>query len=1237
MNLAKHRTFYLASKIVLILLMILPIPKVALGGETLQISTDNSVNMSSNIESTSVYLFTYHPEEKELLKEHFEQNGNSSLKFFENLHIGKVSLSQNDLSILKNDFGQIFSRVQSSKLMTVLPSLEELTPKYIQDIQQDYELPSDIINASPLTISGYDGSGVKIAILDSGLDTSHSDFVNVGYQESFVTSDYGYSSEEDISDLHGHGTHVAGIAAGGGPFPGVATGSELVNLKVADMFGSASSSAVIAALDRAVELNVDIISISLGFGLTAPWESEDILALAVNSVVGHGITVVTAAGNEADGSIPFMTINTPASAKKALTVGATNGSQNVVSFSSQGPTYDFRPDPDIVAPGYQIIGPLASGGVIDLAYNALVDVYLSDYIVLSGTSMAAPVVSGAVALLLDQFPDASPYAIRAALQESASDLGGSESIYTQGSGLVNVGMAADMLKNSKLSSGYELISTVPEANGNEIEFFQPVSFPGDHVEITLPFVTGTGGTITWEVSNDLIPFIDFDLSPTIISSATYFEKVLAIDIPFNAPPDSYQGFIRYSFEDQTFELPIAFEVQLPDEKIYWDTYHTGKDDSYFYNYHYLNQLFQSSRYDIIDYNSPILSSNLTQNGILVLTDLEDPLTYREIDCIIDFHKNNGSILLVTSFLPYYTLDPYEKLISALNLPLNLSDRTELVEYIDDGQDRIPVPYFLSKDDLDISSDNPFFVGVENLPRLGGTAFYGNKTDQSLAHYAQVDTQLVLAGLEPEGKGKVLLLGSEEWIYSSYLRSTSGQIFLSNVLDWLSPNHTTFNVQVAPDSLAMEVAIYPSLEQNFSLTIELENGSQINDINVPYNGTLTFAYLDFSLAGVDGTHVRINLVGDVILGTLNVTSDVPLSTSQIPTVEEIEVHPITSLEIPTPSWWDNSDDLLLDRGLDVAVTHTSSSNISAILIISSQYEDSLDVIIPPLDSEIFSSSYMIEEKFYNYNSTLKLTSWLVPGGLHPGYYTYEIQVWWENEQKQPMLIKTDRDYFYVPDEEPVILGSQSFIGDRTVDDYLQILTFQDVPKWKPAEEIEISLSLYDENSVKFEVYYQLIHYYLFAADRIVFDSFTLNPSSLDSSVHTGIFTVPDLPIPLPDEEDLEVKIQGEYFLLLFYVRDAQGNSILEPIFFQISNPSFIDIPLLILAVVFALGVTIAIIYFIRRNERKRYDPYSYSYQRKQSLEITPKPQIPLHKYCVQCGVRMPLEAKFCSSCGKTFNS
>ena len=122
-------------KILLIILIAFPIPKITLGGQTPSNSKHNSAIVSSNVESSTIYLFSYQSEEKDILAEYFQQNIPSVPKFFENVQIGMVSLTEVELDLLKRNFGQFSSRLQSSSLMSVLPAVEDLILKNVQKIQ----------------------------------------------------------------------------------------------------------------------------------------------------------------------------------------------------------------------------------------------------------------------------------------------------------------------------------------------------------------------------------------------------------------------------------------------------------------------------------------------------------------------------------------------------------------------------------------------------------------------------------------------------------------------------------------------------------------------------------------------------------------------------------------------------------------------------------------------------------------------------------------------------------------------------------------------------------------------------------------------------------------------------------------------------------------------------------------------------------------------------------------------
>ena len=238
--------------------------------------------------------------------------------------------------------------------------------------------------------NGYDGTGVTIAFLDSGIE----DRPGVVYSESFVAG-------EDSADRNGHGTRVATL--------GVAPNSQVVNLKVLDSRGVGTDSAAIAALDQAVKLQktyrIRIINLSLGRPV---YESylKDPLCQAVENAWARGILVVVAAGNEgrsnSAGMNGYATITSPANDPYVLTVGAMNthrtpsrGDDTMASYSSKGPTLvDHIVKPDLVAPG----SPFQGGG----------------------TSIAAAIASGAAALLLQKDPTLTPDHMKARLMKSAS-------------------------------------------------------------------------------------------------------------------------------------------------------------------------------------------------------------------------------------------------------------------------------------------------------------------------------------------------------------------------------------------------------------------------------------------------------------------------------------------------------------------------------------------------------------------------------------------------------------------------------------------------------------------------------------------------------------------------------------------------------------------------------------------------------------------------------------------------
>ncbi|MDT0441449.1 S8 family peptidase [Streptomyces johnsoniae] len=262
--------------------------------------------------------------------------------------------------------------------------------------------------------AGFDGTGTRIAILDTGIDTSHPDLAG-----GKVVAEENFSAAADLADRQGHGTHVASIAAGtgahsGGAFTGVAPGAELLNAKVLDDDGFGLESGILAGMEWAVEQDADVVNLSLG-GADAP--GVDLLEEAVNRLSAETSTLfVVAAGNS--GNQPG-TVSSPATAEAALAVGAVDDADALAEFSSAGPVAGGGGlvKPDLTAPGVGIGAAAAEGSAVAEEGEPVAD----GYVAISGTSMATPHVAGAAALLAQAHPDWDGERLKAALVGSATD------------------------------------------------------------------------------------------------------------------------------------------------------------------------------------------------------------------------------------------------------------------------------------------------------------------------------------------------------------------------------------------------------------------------------------------------------------------------------------------------------------------------------------------------------------------------------------------------------------------------------------------------------------------------------------------------------------------------------------------------------------------------------------------------------------------------------------------------
>ena len=256
---------------------------------------------------------------------------------------------------------------------------------------------------------GLYGSGTVIGVADTGLDQTHPDF------EGRIEGTRDFTPQPADGDPDGHGTHVSSLVAGSGAasnfrYVGVAPQAQLLSARVLNFGGAGRMSRVMAGLEWLVDNGAQVLNLSVGTDINTI--GEDPLSALCNSLSDKGTVVVAAAGNS--GPRP-QSIGSPGSAARVITVGATDNAGRVASFSSRGPTRQGLHKPDLLAPGQNIVGARANN-------SRLGDVLDQYHTIMSGTSMAAPLVAGLVLLMKEQQPELTPAEVKTLLQFNCQSL-----------------------------------------------------------------------------------------------------------------------------------------------------------------------------------------------------------------------------------------------------------------------------------------------------------------------------------------------------------------------------------------------------------------------------------------------------------------------------------------------------------------------------------------------------------------------------------------------------------------------------------------------------------------------------------------------------------------------------------------------------------------------------------------------------------------------------------------------
>ncbi|MFF3841366.1 S8 family serine peptidase [Streptomyces sp. NPDC001930] len=332
-------------------------------------------------------------------------------------------------------------------------------------VQATLERSTKQVHAPEAWAAGYDGTGTKVAVLDTGADAEHPDLKGrIAASENFTDSD-------SADDRQGHGTHTISTVGGSGAASdgrkkGVAPGADLLNGKVLNDSGSGAASWIIAGMEWAVAQGADVVSMSLGSPV--PTDCTDPMSLAAEELAqNEGTLFVIAAGNSGP---TLNTVSSPGCAPSVLTVGATDRDDSTAYFSSRGPTIvNHTLKPEIAAPGVGI-SAAAAGGRGVYAYQSM-----------SGTSMATPHVAGAAAIVKQRHPDWTAQQVKAALVASAeTDLPGD--VREVGGGRLDVKAAID-----------QTVLGSPAVQGGTYNWPQDKS---DRTTVSVPYTNTSGAPVT---------------------------------------------------------------------------------------------------------------------------------------------------------------------------------------------------------------------------------------------------------------------------------------------------------------------------------------------------------------------------------------------------------------------------------------------------------------------------------------------------------------------------------------------------------------------------------------------------------------------------------------------------------------------------------------------------------------------------------------------------------------------
>ncbi len=674
-------------------------------------------------------------------------------------------------------------------------------------LDDGYVHSDEILSANPLWTEGYDGSGVTIAIIDSGAEGNHPDLedrIVAFYDLIGGNHDLDPVDGIDAYDDNGHGTAVAWLAAGDGTgtegeYTGLAPGADLFIIKALDDAGAADDSVIAQGIEYATTSGVDIISLSVG----GDWLDDALYpepsVQAVRAALQVGVVVVIAGGNSGPAT---ESITAPGVSNDAISVGASIGSIDIVSFSSRGPVVRENTDPngifakpDILAPGYFVLsGRLSTSSTLEYPpYNETQ--FDSTYTLWSGTSAACPQIAGLAALLLDKHPGMTPVEAKAYLMAGATDLGVDP--MEQGYGLANATKSSEMYTNT--SGVISLMSPLryPTLPGTDQVFIIGDSRPPQNITV---ISTVNRGTVSIELSGNASDFVIVPQHVYVPVGHNYFS--IALDIPEDLPLSAlgvYTGSL-----DMTYGGVVLASIELHlliteyGGRVLVDMAHHSDldpDDPDYFRYFgdYLREQGMIVTSYPTNWEDPLAiraidSAALSTSEVLMIMDTEDEYSANEINTIHEYVTEGGILLILSegfdtqSNIPAFAIASYNEILAPYGIQCE--------------------EHWIGNDDGDVYGvvtggsveTDPLTEGVENIFILnGGTLTIDSSVAgaEGLIWTDAAKTHALLASVDV-GEGKVIALSDgsmlfDTTIYDAVRLEADNLRLLKNVAEGIFPS------------------------------------------------------------------------------------------------------------------------------------------------------------------------------------------------------------------------------------------------------------------------------------------------------------------------------------------------------------------------------------------------------------------------------------------------------------------